>query len=181
MHLSPESLAGYLGNDLTRSERKQVELHLAACAECRDELAQVRGIEAGLRRRRVLALVPIAAAAAVVLAIVLPRQGPAPSALRIGPGTDLPLVLVSPGAEVQIASREVEFVWRSAGAAASYSFTLQEADGRVVWSTTTTDTVAALPDSVVMAPGGTWFWSVDALLPDGRSRSAGVQRLSTRP
>jgi hypothetical protein len=55
--------------------------------------------------------------------------------------------------------------------------TLQESDGRVAWSSTVTDTAVVLPDSVVVGPGRSWFWYVDAMLPDGRTRSSGINRL----
>lgn len=191
-HLSPEALAGYLDNDLPGEERTQVELHLASCAECREELAEVRRLRPRHGRQWALLLVP-AAAAAALLAIVLPRQTSAPrvvidsaevpvaSDIRAGPAANAPLEIVSPLPSTEIAPGPGVFSWRSAGPSASYTFTLQEANGRVVWNSTVPDTVAILPDSVALGAGRTWFWSVDALLPDGRSRSTGVKRLRTRP
>lgn len=180
MHLSPEALAGYLDDDLPGEELRQAQLHLASCAECRDELAEVRRLQLGRRRQWVKVLVP-AAAAAVLLAIALPRQAETPSDIRAGPTAESPLAIVSPVPSDEIAPGPITFTWRSAGPGASYSFTLQEADGRVVWTSTVADTVAVLPDSLAFSPGRTWFWLVDALLPDGRSRSTGVQRLRTGP
>jgi hypothetical protein len=181
MHLSPEALAGYLDDDLPGEEQRQVELHLASCAECRDELAELRRLQLGRRRQWVVVLVPAAAAAAVLLAIVLPRQAETPSGIRAGPTAEPPLAIVSPVSSDEIAPGPLAFTWRSAGPGASYSFTLQEADGRVVWTSRVADTVAVLPDSVALSPGLTWFWFVDALLPDGRSLSTGVRRLRTEP
>ena len=181
MHLSPGMLAGYLDDDLPGEEQSQVELHLASCAECRGELAEVRRLQLGRRRQWVMVLVPAAAAAAVLLAIALPRQAETPSDIRAGPTAEPPLAIVSPVPSDEIAPGPITFTWRSAGPGASYTFTLQEADGRVVWTSTVADTVAVLPDSVAFSPGLTWFWLVDALLPDGRSRSSGVQRLRTGP
>lgn len=181
-HLTPEAVAGYLDHDLSRDERQQVELHIASCVECRAELAQVRGLELRRRRRRwIPVFAPLAAAAAVVLAIVLPQRGATPSDLRSSPAGDSPLGIVAPESSAEVAPESLRFVWRSAGPAASYTFTLQEDDGRMVWTSTTTDTSAAVPDSVKLTPGRTWFWLVDALLPDGRSASTGVQRVRTRP
>jgi len=181
MHLSPEALAGYLDDDLPGEEQRQVELHLAACAECRDELAELRRLQLGRRRQWVMVLVPAAAAAAVLLAIALPRQAETPSDIRAGPTAEPTLAIVSPVPSDEIAPGPIAFTWRSAGPGASYTFTLQEADGRVVWTSTVADTVAVLPDSVAFSPGLTWFWLVDALLPDGRSLSTGVKRLRTGP
>lgn len=170
-HLPPESLAGYLDEDLPAEEQSEVERHLASCAECREELAEVRRLEDGRRRPWRLAFLPVAAAAAL-LAIMLPGPGAPPSDTRAGPAGDSGLEIASPG--------PVTFAWRSAGPGASYTFTLQQADGRVAWSTTAPDTVAVLPDSLRLPPGITWYWVVDALLADGRSRSTGLQRLEAR-
>jgi hypothetical protein len=104
-----------------------------------------------------------------------------PSEVRAGPSTELPLEIVSPAPSDVVVSSPVTFTWRSAEPGASYTFTLQAADGRVVWTSTTADTVAVLPDSVALSPGQTWFWMVDAFLADGLSRSTGLKRLSTRP
>jgi len=182
-HLSPEALAGYLDDDLPGEERPQAELHLASCAECREELAEVRRLQLRRGRQRVLILAPAAAAAAVAaLAIMLPRQATSPSEIRAGPpDAEAPLGIISPVPSAEIAPGPITFTWRSAGLGASYTFTLQEADGRVVWTSTVADTVAVVPDSVAFHRGLTRFWFVDALLPDGQSRSTGVKRLRMAP
>ena len=180
-HLSPEVLSGYLDAGLSGEERRQAELHLAACSECREELAEVRQLQHRHRRRWAWVLVPVAAAAAVLLAVALPRRAPAPSEIRSGFNPEQPLGVVSPRPSAEVAPGRIAFTWRSAGPGASYTFTLQAADGRVVWTSTTADTVVALPDSVTLSSGSTWFWVTDALLADGRSRSTGINRLSLRP
>lgn len=178
-HLTPEALAGYLDHDLPDEERGQVELHLASCTECREELAEVRGLQRRRRRQWVTFLVP-AAAAAVLVAIMLPRQTSVPSAIRGVAPIDAALEIVAPLPSTEIAPGPMRFAWRSAGPGASYSLTLQEADGRIAWTSTVADTVAVLPDSVALGSGQVFFWSVEALLPDGRARSTGVKRVRTR-
>ena len=181
MHLSSEALAGYLDSALPREEQGQVELHLATCTPCRAELAEVRRLQRHRSRRRwAIVLVPAAAAAAVLFAVGLPRPDSAPSDVRARPAAEQPLAVVSPTPSAEITA-PVTFTWASAGPRVSYTLTLQAADGRVVWTRTATDTVAVLPDTVALEPGLTWFWYVDALLPDGRSRSTGLQRLRARP
>jgi anti-sigma factor RsiW len=178
-HLSPEALAGYLDDGLPRDERREAELHLAACAECREELVEGRRVERAQRRRRwAPVLLPATAAAAVLLAVVLPRQSTTPSDIRSGAEGDH-LSIVSPEPSHEVAPGTITFIWRSAGPGASYTLTLQEPDGRMVWSTAAADTLAILPDSIALAPGRTWFWFVDALLPNGPMLSTGVQRLRT--
>ena len=182
-HLSPEALARYLDDALTGEERQQVEIHLASCRDCRHELIGARQLQQAYGRgRRIRLLVPLAAAAAILLFVVaIPREGPRPTDTRAAAGADQRLEVVAPVTGTELAPGEIRFLWRSAAAGTSYSLTLQESDGRVVWTSVVTDTMAQLPDSVTLAPGRTWFWSVDALLPDGRALSTGVQRLRTRP
>ena len=43
-HLTEDQLVGYLGHELGTEERLALELHLARCTECRDELVAVTGI-----------------------------------------------------------------------------------------------------------------------------------------
>ncbi|MGH7585658.1 MAG: hypothetical protein ACREMH_05375 [Gemmatimonadales bacterium] len=117
----------------------------------------------------------------VLLAVTLPDPATASSDTRAGPTAEALLGVVAPVPSADVEAGPITFTWRRAGPGTSYAFTLQQADGRVVWSSTATDTVAILPDSVTFTPGLTWFWSVDALLPDGRSRSTGMKQLSTRP
>jgi len=179
MHLSSEALAGYLDRDLAGEEQNQAELHLASCPECRQELAEIRRLQLRRHRKRALLLVPAAAAAAVLLSTTLPRQGAAPSDTRAGPNTESLLEIVSPAPSAEIQRRPITFIWRDAGPGATYTLTLQEPDGRVAWTSTGADTFAVAPDSLALSRGLTLFWSVDALLPDGRSRSTGVKRLGT--
>jgi anti-sigma factor RsiW len=178
-HVTPEALAGYLDHDLPGEERSQVELHLATCAECRAELAEVRGLQRRHRRQWARFLVP-AAAAAMLVAIAWPRQTREPSDIRAVAPVNAPLEIVAPLPSTEIAARPITFVWRSAGPGASYSVTLQAADGRTVWASTVADTVAVLPDSVALGSAQNFFWSVEALLPDGRAHSTGVKRVRTR-
>ena len=180
MHLSPESLSGFLDDDLSADERTGVEIHLASCAECRAELADVRSLLLPRKRSWLPFLVPAAAAAAVLLVLLLPRDAQVPSGTRAGPPAEMPLAVVSPAPGAEVAQGPVTFTWRSAGAGASYALTLQESDGRVAWTSLVTDTVAVLPDSLALAPGRTWFWFVDVMLPDGRALSTGVRRFTTR-
>jgi anti-sigma factor RsiW len=178
-HLSSEALAGYLDDDLPREEQGQVELHLASCLACRDELAELRRLQRGRRLPWKLVLIPVAAAAAVMLAVALPRQGTGPSEVRARPNAEPALRIISPSPSAPVAAGTTRFAWGSAGPGASYSLTLQSQDGRVIWSSTTADTVAVLPDSVALTAGRTWFWVVDAMLPNGESRSTGINRLRT--
>ena len=179
--LSPELLAGYLDGKLPDEERVRVEMHLAACHECRSELADIRQLQRRQPGQRMLLLFPAAVAAALLIAIALPRQRSVPSATRAAAPAETRLAVVSPAPDAEIASRQIHFMWRSAGNDASYTFTLQKADGSVVWTSSTTDTITVLPSSIVLPAHETWFWSVDALLPDGQSLSTKATKFRTRP
>jgi len=120
------------------------------------------------------------AAAAMLVAIAWPRQNREPSDIRAVAPVNAPLEIVAPLPSTEIAARPIRFVWRSAGPGASYSVTLQAADGRTVWASTVADTVAVLPDSVTLGSAQNFFWSVEALLPDGRAHSTGIKRVRTR-
>lgn len=178
-HLSPELVAAYLDDDLPSETKRQVELHLASCGECREELAAVRRLERRHRRRWFPVLVSVAAAAAV-LVMAVPRKAPSPSNTRTLRDAESSFETISPAASAEIDPGRLEFTWRSAGPRADYTITLQDSAGRVVWTSTGADTVAVLPDTVALGAGRTWFWVVDALAPDGGSRSTGLKRLRTR-
>ena len=43
-----EKLIAYLYDEATAAERRQVDAHLATCAECREELRSLRGVRQDL-------------------------------------------------------------------------------------------------------------------------------------
>jgi hypothetical protein len=70
-------------------------------------------------------------------------------------------------------------VWRPVRDALEYELQLVDAGGALVFRTVTTDSTAALPDSVTLAPGTEYRWMVMAQLRDGRrleSRAEVVRR-----
>jgi hypothetical protein len=94
-HASDEQLEGYADCSLTESEVAGVEEHLLVCAECRHKLSDIdsyvnamKGASGRVRRderaaarpffRPVWTLVPVLAAAAVILAVRLPSRVPPP-------------------------------------------------------------------------------------------------------
>ena len=62
-HLETASLARYLGGAGTPDERARWEAHLSECADCREEMVEVRRIVATAPARRRAWLAPLAAAA----------------------------------------------------------------------------------------------------------------------
>lgn len=193
-HPSDEVLAAFLEGTLPAGERDAVASHLEQCASCRDELALAGSVLAELEQEAVEAapspgrdrwvrrwsMALVAAAAALLLLVPASRwlDGPPPDQRieRVGSfegRTTLDAVAPVEGADVE--AQEVRFVWRPSGTEAHYELTLTDAVGEVVWSVATSDTVAAPGDAVQLAPG-TYYWVVDALLPDAREASTDVHR-----
>ena len=183
-HLDSSDVASYLDRALPLVERERVEAHLAECSPCREEVIEV----SRLRRRRAvrrgwLVLAPIAAAAAIAVIVISRPSGPLETGpiLRDGGVETSPTVfLVSPADSGIVERRGVSFTWRSGGARVSYRLTVTDERGDVLWSSVVTDTTARLPATIALPAGRTSFWYVDALLPDGRSVTSGVRRVTAQ-
>src|SRR5262252_5090479 len=100
-HLSPELVAAYLDDALPSETKRQAELHLASCGECREELAAVRRLQRSHRRRWFPVLVSVAAAA-VVLVMAVPGKAPSPSNTRALRDDESPLETISPAASAEL-------------------------------------------------------------------------------
>lgn len=187
-HLDSDIVAAYAERRLNAAERANAETHLAGCAQCRADLADVTGLVSSARRRkRLLTMAPVLAAAilAVVVVTRLPVDPVSVQALRPGNDADrdrlnsLEALLPAPGATVP--RHGLRFAWQSDGPDAVYEITVADSSGLALWNARTTDTSIALPDSVRLSPGGTVHWWVDVLLPDGRVASTGVRDFALLP
>lgn len=190
-HLTPDQVAGYLAGCQAQSERAEVARHLDACAECRNELVEVGGIVAdyqavlprpvaGLFRRRLMPVAVVLAAGLAAIAVYRGRPRVEAPVLRAAdsPGADegvAAIEIVAPPDGASIADSVVLW-WHSAGQHSYAVFFLSE-DGRPLWTTKTMDTVVRLPSTVVLLPGATYFWRVDAM-GNGIVASTGVRRLT---
>jgi putative zinc finger protein len=198
-HLSPERLASYIDGRLTAAERDLALAHFDGCAHCRREMTEGRRVLAvasplvrrpDLVRRvppRLMIVVTTAIAAAVVFAVVLPTVGdrsPQQAAIRapdrLAAEAVPPLGTVSPQEGATLSPERDALVWRSASANAEYRLTILDADGGRVWTTSTSDTSVMLPADVRLTPGSEYFWSVDALLADGRSTTTRVRHFAVK-
>ena len=184
-HLESSEVAAYLDRALARADRGRVEAHLADCDACRREVIEVSRLRhTSASRRRWLFFAPAAAAAAILI-IVFARPADTPGlgpVLRDGgeePGLTVSLVAPTDSATVE-GGGAVALTWRSAGSGVSYRVTLTDQRGDVVWSGAASDTTARLPGSVALPAGRSYFWFVDALLPDGRSLTSGVRHFTVR-
>jgi len=190
-HLTPDQVTSYLGRSLPPEERARIALHLDTCGECRDELIEVGSTAAdyrtlihppaALRLRRLL--MPVAIAAAASLAAIAVYRGRTPTHDSVVRATDSPradesapaIEVVGPEDGARMAD-SVVLRWRSVGQGSYQVFLLSE-DGRPVWTAQTTDTVVRVPSAIVLPPGATYFWRVDAMA-NGIVASTGVRRLT---
>lgn len=187
-HLSSDIVAGYLEGAISNEETARVEAHLATCDECRREVIEVsRDLKELKRFSPWYVAGPVTAAAAIAAILFLGPKISGPDSRPVLRGTDTEAQLattprfqvVAPVDGTALLGDEVVFVWRSAAPDASYRLTLTEADGQVVWSTTTSDTTVAVPTPETLLPDRIYFWYVDALLADGQSTTTGVKQFST--
>jgi hypothetical protein len=179
------AVADFVEGRLGPEARALAVAHLLRCARCRSavraagslladqavasDLAALSGV-AGIpgsarvrwRRRRSLPL-GVAAAAAVLL-FLWPRsgndRGPVPELREPAITSTVAPLPVVPLASVSKVDR---LVWTSVPRAEHYRVRLYDEKGSVLWRAETADTSAALPDSVRLSPGGTYFWKVEAL------------------
>jgi len=190
-HLTAEDVTAFLDRRMATDERTAVEAHLADCRLCREEVAAVKRLLAARPIGRPMMLVPIGLAAAAALAFVLlntNRAAPGSSTerLRTPSGVTLPadassrIVARSPADGDTIGTGKLALLWSAVPDDPSYRFTLTDASGEPVWTTTTTDTSVTLPPNIVLRSRTTYFWYVDALRADGRAASTGVRRFTTR-
>ena len=189
-HPTAEEIAAYLSGSLAPAYRAALEAHLADCAECRQQVTSARRV---LRTHRkpsaVKWRVPLAAAATVAL-VLLARSpgsvGPGEEPLRSDSGVGgleaaLTIPIVYPLEASTVSPDSIVFVWRAQNGNPLYRLSLTDAGGRQVWGGETTDTSLALPVQVRLAPGQTYYWTVDALTGDGQSLTTRSKRFSTTP
>ena len=153
--------------------------HLAECTACRAQVSAVASATSqgplateierleqparyGWQRR----LLTFGAAAAVIAVTV---------ALARTPGTDpaarpiyrdvAPAAVAGPVAMTPVeaaVSRPVRLVWKPAAEARQYRVTVFDAEGSIVWESTTADTATAIPVSVALSEGVAYWWRVEA-------------------
>ncbi|MEJ2204220.1 MAG: zf-HC2 domain-containing protein [Gemmatimonadota bacterium] len=162
-HLTDEQLVAYLGQELRGEDLKRVEGHLADCVTCRWEVVDANQILEAPRVRRLRVLVPVAAAAAVVLLFLSGGPEDAPTGRdRIHRETAVELSEApSPLSPVGPVTAVDGFAWTAAAGADRYRVTLFDAEGTVLWSTATADSVARLPESLTLEAGQPYLWRVE--------------------
>ena len=186
--LDDDTVAALVEGTLDPARREVILPHVASCAWCRDAVASVTRALAndrvarevtvleGRGRGRVLRiLVPLAAAAGLLLVLVWPRpmqdgghRGPPPVA-----STPVPI------APIGVVASASPLVWTAVVGADRYRVTLAEASGHVLYETQVADTVAALPDSIVLVAGRPYVWLVEARTGFDRWQASQLVEFST--
>ena len=206
-HLTASELAGYVDHALDDEARRIAEDHLDHCQECRDEAMAImtvadsyeangervamqasatRHSARGLTRWR-RAVVGLGAIAAGFIGVILARQAVGRDEQAVGvrapqsPSRERETAIAgaAPADGATIAARGAAFSWHPT-AAEMYRFTLLMQSGEPVWSREVTDTTVTLPVTILLEPGRTYFWRVDAIA-DGIAATSGAQRLQVAP
>lgn len=163
-HLTEDEVVAYLGHRLAGEPLRRVELHLARCADCRQEVIEATEIMRSARRVRWPVMVPAAAAAAVALLFLgWPQNGGTPT--RPAQHRESPLVVTTvpaPVAPLGVVADVEQLVWSRVASADRYRLTLYDEAGSVLWRETTTDSLLSLPDSVPIEAGRVYLWKVEA-------------------
>ena len=170
--LDDATLAALADGTLDATARAAALPHLATCARCRGVVAsvarslgdpgiarQVAALQGTHRRRLFLMGVP-AAAAAIQLALALPRW------LNDTPGHRGPplpgAVVPRPLAPIGTVAEARALRWAGVAGADRYRVILFDAAGRVLYESQLADTVVTLPDSVTLAAARPYLWKVEA-------------------
>ena len=204
-HLTASELAGYVDHALDADARRAAEEHLDRCADCRHEAMAImnaaesytaanvigaRARPAGPARSRSrwrrVAIGSGILAAGLLLTIVARRpNGPAEQSSTVrapqaalGQGENV-VAAAAPLDGAAIPARDAAFTWHRT-TADTYRVTVLTQTGELLWSTETSDTSVALPAAVVLEPGRTYYWRVDALA-DGIAATSGSRRFLVAP
>lgn len=186
-HLTDQEVARFAEGELSAEERASVETHLADCEPCRREVTEVSlflGRDRAGRRRWLGGTAVAATAAAVLLVVAWPTgtSDPGGPVLR-GPGAHdaLPTITaLAPVEDTPVSRDSLIFVWKSVDPEAYYRVTVATEEGATVWRGETSDTSLTVAAAPGLEPGGTYYWFVDALLPDGRESTTGVRSFRLR-
>jgi hypothetical protein len=183
---SPETLQSLVDGRVASADR-DVLLERALASGAADELALLHSVAAGIEAERAplvrpwKAWWPVAAAAALVLAVGVPtfgrwRDGHAPPRFRASRALAGPqLALPASNEPVRV---DQTFVWARLDLAREYTLELMNDSGRTIARIVTTDTTATLPRSVsenqrVHLSG----WWVSATMTDGSQRRSEMRLL----
>lgn len=172
-HLEADEVVAYVDGAATGDERRWIEAHLATCADCRLEVSEIVGLagalpRSGQARRRIW--IPAVAAAVLAIVFAWPHhyQDGKTIAGEHRQGAVTTTVAPRPIVPVGSVDRGDTLLWSSVPGADAYAIRLYDASSNVLWEEQTTDTVAALPATIGLRAGATYYWKVDARTGFGR-------------
>lgn len=202
-HLSDGDIAGYLDQHLPPEDRARVEAHLDACSQCRTALIDVQrlsdsyapgetGATASSARHApapVIRIIPrrrwgrrvagaVAVAAGLTVVAIVRRDPEVASAVRSEAALPAAatVVALSPEDGARVGEAHPVFRWRAPGHAL-FRFVLLDSTGAPVWVEETTDSALTLSPEVILRPGESYFWRVDAIA-DGIAGSTTANRFN---
>jgi hypothetical protein len=169
-HLDEATWERLMMDELSPDERSAALDHAVSCSRCAVIYKGLLAVEAGAksfdegavppRSARVLSLprrllIPLAAAAAILVAFILvPRTGPVP--VRGGHGAEIRVI--GPSDQVE---PPIRFSWSPVEGARRYRVHIFTEDGRPLYTSAELDqTSLAWPSGVPESPG-TYFWRVE--------------------
>lgn len=165
-HLEESEVAAYVDGAVSDDALAQFQAHLATCAECRAEIAEVLRITASLpspRRvpRRLRIPAAAAAAAAVVVLLAWPR---APNEIAPLHREAAVTTTVAPRPLMPLGTVDsvTAFVWSSVPFADNYRVRAFNNEGTVIWERITVDTAAPRPGAGILQAGPSYYWRVEA-------------------
>jgi len=166
-HLTAMDVAAYVDNGLEAAARARVRSHVAECDECRGEVIAVARLARTGSRYRWKTLVPLAAAAALVLYFAPWRASDSTAPVLREPGVTT-IVAPTPIAPRGAVKALPALTWSSVPLADRYEVTLFDEDGSVLLETQTEDTTAVVAPTVRIVVGVPHYWKVAARTEQGR-------------
>ena len=159
-HLSAADVAAYVDRQLSGVQRDRVVQHLADCRDCRSEIVAVNRVVRAVRRSwRWVALVPLAAAALVVVMLSPWRPEHQPVMREPAVTTIVAPTAIAPRGGV---AEVVSITWSRVPRATQYEVTVFDSAGTIVWESRVLDSLATVPRDLRLVRGRPYYWKVAA-------------------
>ena len=182
--LAPEEIAAFLDGRLEGPELSRVQALLAGDPDARQELIKASRIVASApesgdpQRSLIPAFGTLVAAAAIAVLFIPAREAgrdaaPVSADRRVPADVSPKIQVVVPSEGSSIREDEHAFMWRRVDGA-TYRVVVTDLSGNTVLHEDTPDTVLAIPEALLRNDGAIYYFSVDALLPDGSSVGSGA-------
>lgn len=131
------------------------------------------------------AALPLAAAASVALMVLvqLPEPGQLGPGIRgtSSTGAATGIVLITPSEGGSLMQARGTFRWEPVAGAETYTVTVVDPAGAVVWTTRTSDTRVAVPANLVLGLGESYAWWVETVLDTGEEVESPVSHFTATP